>query len=106
LLIAAGPEQTDTLLSWGTDSDDEGSNLTRSGSTLRDPRNPGVISDVFVRIGGAEDPIDEEKKADTAIQINSDSVIIDNIWAWRADHDVNGSCFAPFFGLILPSCRG
>ena len=43
-----------------------------------------------MRIGGAEAPLDAEKKADIAIQINSDHVIIDNIWSWRADHDFEG----------------
>jgi hypothetical protein len=43
--------------------------------------DPTTLSDVFVRVGGAE-----PGKTDTAIAVNSDHVILDDIWSWRADH--------------------
>ncbi len=43
--------------------------------------NPPTIQDVFFRIGGAE-----AGKATTSLVVDSDNVILDDIWAWRADH--------------------
>jgi hypothetical protein len=43
--------------------------------------NPTLIQDVFFRIGGAT-----PGQATTSLQINRDNVIIDDVWAWRADH--------------------
>jgi hypothetical protein len=45
------------------------------------PDNPTLIQDVFFRIGGAT-----PGQATVSALINSDNVIIDDIWAWRADH--------------------
>ena len=50
--------------------------LTRATRPIRRP-----CSDVFFRIGGAA-----AGKATTALVVNSDDVILDDIWAWRADH--------------------
>ena len=46
-----------------------------------DPADPTTLSDVFFRIGGPA-----AGKATTALVVNSDNVILDDIWAWRADH--------------------
>jgi hypothetical protein len=46
-----------------------------------DPNNPTLIQDVFFRIGGAT-----PGQATTSLQINRNNVIIDDVWAWRADH--------------------
>ena len=46
-----------------------------------DPNNPTLIQDVFFRIGGAT-----PGEATTSLQINRNNVIIDDVWAWRADH--------------------
>ncbi|HVU65910.1 MAG TPA: adenylyl cyclase, partial [Ktedonobacteraceae bacterium] len=46
-----------------------------------DAADPTTLSDVFFRIGGAQ-----EGKATTSLVVNSDNVILDDIWAWRADH--------------------
>lgn len=43
--------------------------------------NPTSVSDVFVRVGG-----NGPGKATVAMQINSNDVIIDHTWLWRADH--------------------
>ena len=46
-----------------------------------DPANPTSLQDVFFRIGGGS-----PGKATTALVVNSDNVLLDNIWSWRADH--------------------
>ncbi|MBA2391601.1 MAG: adenylyl cyclase [Ktedonobacteraceae bacterium] len=43
--------------------------------------DPPAIQDVFFRIGGAT-----AGKATTSLVVNSANVILDDIWAWRADH--------------------
>jgi hypothetical protein len=43
--------------------------------------NPMLISDVFLRVGGAT-----PGTATTSLEVNSNDVILDDIWAWRADH--------------------
>ena len=45
------------------------------------PADPTTLSDVFVRIGGPH-----AGSVDTAIVVNSDHVLLDDIWSWRADH--------------------
>jgi hypothetical protein len=50
-----------------------------------DPSNPTTLSDVYFRIGGPH-----VGKADVALEINSDNVLIDHTWVWRADHGVEG----------------
>jgi hypothetical protein len=49
------------------------------------PRDPTTLSDVYFRVGGPH-----VGKADTALQVNSDDVLIDHTWVWRADHGVEG----------------
>jgi hypothetical protein len=46
-----------------------------------DPADPTALYDVFFRIGGAT-----PGRATTSLVVHSDDVILDNIWAWRADH--------------------
>ena len=55
-----------------------GSGHARSDNEASDP---STLSDVFFRIGGAE-----PGKATTSLVVNSNNVILDDIWAWRADH--------------------
>jgi hypothetical protein len=43
--------------------------------------DPTAIQDVFFRIGGAE-----PGKATISMLVNSNNVILDDVWAWRADH--------------------
>ena len=79
MIFDAGPENSPVLLqvgsgrSEGDDSDGEGSE--------RSAANPPALQDVFIRIGGAT-----PGKATTALVVNSDNVILDDIWSWRADH--------------------
>jgi hypothetical protein len=45
-------------------------------------RNPSTLFDVACRVGGAA-----PGRAENCVTINSNNVILDNIWIWRADHD-------------------
>jgi hypothetical protein len=70
LMFDAGPVNSLVLLQVGT-----------PGSHKSDSANPTSLQDVFFRIGGAT-----PGKATTSLIVNSDNVILDDIWAWRADH--------------------
>jgi hypothetical protein len=52
-----------------------------SGSHARHSANPTLLSDLFVRVGGAG-----VGKATRSLEINSNDVIADHLWLWRADH--------------------
>ncbi|WP_120321204.1 adenylyl cyclase [Catellatospora citrea] len=47
--------------------------------------NPTTLSDVYFRVGGPH-----IGKTDTALEVNSDNVLIDHTWVWRGDHGVEG----------------
>jgi len=72
LMIDAGPRNSAFLLQVG-------SRRQRNGAS--NPGNPTLLADIFFRIGGAT-----PGKATTTLLVNSDYVLLDNIWAWRADH--------------------
>ena len=46
-----------------------------------DPSDPSALHDVFFRIGGPH-----VGKATVSLEVDRDNVILDDIWAWRADH--------------------
>jgi hypothetical protein len=52
-----------------------------SGSTASHASNPTTLHDLFFRVGGAA-----VGKAMVSLQINSNNVIGDDFWIWRADH--------------------
>jgi hypothetical protein len=56
-----------------------------AGSKKSDPTNPTTLSDVYFRVGGPH-----IGKAGIALEVNSDHVLIDQTWVWRADHGVEG----------------
>jgi hypothetical protein len=70
LLFDAGPVNSPVLLQVGAED-----------AHKSDPADPTSIQDVFFRIGGAG-----PGKATTSLVVNSDNVLLDDIWAWRADH--------------------
>lgn len=74
LLVDAGPVNSDVLVQVGAPSAPKPG---PSGNSV----NPISVQDVFFRIGGAT-----LGQATTTLEINADYVIIDNVWAWRADH--------------------
>jgi hypothetical protein len=73
--IDAGTKESKTLLRVG---DNRGLNISSPG-------NPTTLSDVYFRVGGPH-----IGKTDTALEVNSDNVLIDHTWVWRADHGVEG----------------
>ncbi|WP_422391303.1 adenylyl cyclase [Arthrobacter sp. N1] len=77
--IDGGTVNSPVLLQIGTKN---GNN----GATKNDPANPTTLSDVYFRIGGPH-----VGKADTSLEVNSDNVLIDHIWVWRADHGNEGA---------------
>jgi hypothetical protein len=79
LMIDAGTVNSPVLLQVGSPL---GSRLGLG----RDASDPTVIQDVFFRIGGPH-----VGKATVTLEVNSDNTILDDIWAWRADHGVDGS---------------
>ncbi len=56
-----------------------------NGVPLNDPANPTTLSDVYFRIGGPH-----IGKVNVALEVNSNNVLIDHTWVWRADHGVEG----------------
>jgi len=57
-----------------------------AGAAASDPGDPTTLSDVFIRVGGPW-----AGNATTSIEINSDHVLLDHIWAWRGDHGLDGT---------------
>jgi hypothetical protein len=47
------------------------------------PGDPTLVQDVFFRVGGAES---EPVRTRSALVVNTDHTILDDVWAWRADH--------------------
>jgi hypothetical protein len=76
LTIDAGTVKSPVLLEVGKKN---GNN----GSKKSDPSNPTTLSDVYFRVGGPH-----IGKVDIALEVNSDNVLIDHTWVWRADHGV------------------
>jgi hypothetical protein len=74
--IDAGTVESPTLLQVGKRA---------KKSSKSDPSNPTTLSDVYFRVGGPH-----VGKADVALEVNSDHVLIDHTWVWRADHGVEG----------------
>jgi hypothetical protein len=72
LIIDAGPVNSPVLMQMGVGD---------GGRSPHVNEDPSLISDVFFRIGGAT-----EGEATTSLEVNSSDVILDDIWAWRADH--------------------
>jgi hypothetical protein len=58
---------------------------SRHGRSKGSAHNPTTLSDVYFRVGGPH-----VGKAGTALEVNSDHVLIDHTWVWRADHGIEG----------------
>jgi hypothetical protein len=78
-MIDAGPVNSPVLLQVGTQNAINGQ--ARANNNWSDPADPTSLHDIFFRIGGAA-----MGKATTTLIVNADNVILDHIWAWRADH--------------------
>jgi hypothetical protein len=70
ITVDAGPVESDVLVRVGP-----------SDADAADSTDPTTLTDVFVRIGGPW-----VGRATTSIEVNSDHVLLDHIWAWRGDH--------------------
>jgi hypothetical protein len=83
ILFDAGPRNSPVLLQVGSaHRHDRGDGDRRHGGRGHDDRNdPTLLADIFFRIGGAE-----PGQATTSLIVNTDNTILDDIWAWRADH--------------------
>ena len=70
IIFDAGPTSSSSLLTIGA-----------QGSAVSHASDPVTVDDVFFRVGGAE-----TGTAATSFIDNSNNSIIDDVWAWRADH--------------------
>jgi hypothetical protein len=70
LIFDAGPVNSRVLLQVGSG---------HAGTS--DASDPTTLSDVFFRIGGPH-----PGKATVSLKVVADDIILDDIWAWRADH--------------------
>ena len=75
VLFDAGTTNSQALLTVGT-----------QGSTANHAANPISIQDVFFRIGG-----DIAGKATDSLVVNANNTLVNDIWAWRADHGNAGT---------------
>ncbi|WP_194244229.1 adenylyl cyclase [Nonomuraea phyllanthi] len=73
--VDAGTDKSPVLLRVGK----------RHGHRWSSASNPTTLSDVYFRVGGPH-----VGRTDTALEVNSDHVLIDHAWVWRADHGVEG----------------
>ncbi|HUC13759.1 MAG TPA: hypothetical protein VMS00_04835 [Acidimicrobiales bacterium] len=81
MIFDAGPVNSPVLLSVGTRGGDNNS-----------ANDPDLIQDIFFRVGGAETtPV----SATVSLLDSADNSIIDDVWAWRADHGANTSIAGP-----------
>jgi hypothetical protein len=89
LIVDAGPVNSHVLVSVGTPAP-----ATAAAG------NPDLIQDVFFRIGGAETT---STSATVSLQDNASHSIIDDVWAWRADHgnDVGWTANTGDTGLVV-----
>jgi hypothetical protein len=76
--IDAGTVESPVLLEVGTTNGNQSPKKS-------DPSNPTTLSDVYFRVGGPH-----IGKADIALEVNRDNVLIDHTWVWRADHGIEG----------------
>jgi hypothetical protein len=79
VIFDAGPVNSPVLLRVGSSHAGIGQGQSHAGWS--DPNDPTALHDVFFRIGGPH-----AGKATVSLEVNADDTILDNIWAWRADH--------------------
>jgi F5/8 type C domain len=75
LLFDAGTTNSNALLTIGP-----------AGSSASHASNPISVQDTFFRIGG-----DIAGQATNSLIVNSSNTLLDDIWAWRADHGNSGT---------------
>jgi hypothetical protein len=75
LLFDAGTTNSNALLTIGT-----------QGNTTSHASNPISVQDTYFRIGG-----DIAGQATNSLIVNANNTLVDDIWAWRADHGNSGT---------------
>lgn len=78
-----------TLLDWCATSNDSSS------------ANPGVLSDIFARVGGPDKTDRYSVGVDIMLRIAARDVIADNLWLWRADHSALADGEQPQEGQVF-----
>jgi hypothetical protein len=73
LIFDAGATTSPALLVFG--------DRRREHNGSHNPKDPGALHDVFFRIGGPH-----VGKAVASLVVARDNTILDDVWAWRADH--------------------
>lgn len=54
-------------------------------------KHPVALADVFARVGGDNDTQKGDyRSVDIIVDVQRDDVILENLWLWRADHDLHG----------------
>lgn len=82
LIIDAGPVNSPVLFEIGRSGGSASlQNPLPRNSFPSHAADPISVNDVYFRIGGAT-----PGTATTSLQVDSNNVILDDIWAWRADH--------------------
>jgi hypothetical protein len=81
MIFDAGATTSPGLLEFGGGQMLSGNGNNHLGRSDDDASDPSAIQDVFFRIGGAM-----LGKAANSLIVNSNNVILDDVWAWRADH--------------------
>jgi hypothetical protein len=71
MIFDAGAKNSPVLLEVGD----------HAGGDRSDAQDPTLLQDLFFRIGGAE-----PGRATDSLIVNTDHTILDDVWAWRADH--------------------
>jgi hypothetical protein len=82
LIFDAGPRRSYALLEVGG-GHEHFRHSFRDADWSQGASDPTVLQDVFFRVGGAAS---EPVSTQNALVVNTDNTILDNVWAWRADH--------------------
>jgi hypothetical protein len=97
MIFDAGPVNSPVLLQVGSSPNNNGNGNNGNGNGNLGNGNgngnvPDLIQDIYFRIGGAETtPV----SATISLLDNADNSIIDDVWAWRADHGANTKVTGP-----------
>jgi len=59
----------------------------------------GILTDVFFRIGNFDNNVTIDASANTGLYATGSSLLIENVWIWRADHDINGQVTSQSYPL-------
>jgi len=78
-IFQAGKTLSPTLIQWG------------DTNSYGNQSNPGIIYDVFARVGGTNNPSQYQVSTDVVVTINQRYTFLDNAWLWSADHDISGN---------------